>query len=145
MPAYLKRLLDQQTEAVDFMDIPGLEKARAGRRLMQLSLIVNALRIPITCLALLLMTAMPAFAQGPIFNGSPSTFANMVREGLKLLAILLFCGGAVFTAWTIINVGRKNEWTNPLLGAIGCFGFGTFVAVLYSIAQGKPVDVGTDF
>lgn len=135
-----------QDEVFDLLGGTGMEQARVGRSLIQLGLIINMLRIPLTCLVLLAVTAVPALADtGPIFNGNPSTFANMVREGLKLLAILLFCAGAVFIAWMIINIGRKNEWTNQLLGAIGSFGFGTIVAVIYSISQGRAVDVGTDF
>ena len=145
----LRKLLERESEKAGLASIPGMEHAATGRRLMQLGLIILLLRIPLTCLLMLFFAAAPAFAQhsgsGPIFNGSPSNLANIVREGLKLFAILLFCSGAVFVGWMVINIGRKNEWTNQMLGAIGCFAFGTIVAVLWSIASGRPVDVGTDF
>lgn len=137
----------RQDEAFNFMDIPGLEHIRIGRRMMQLGIIVNMLRVPITCIVMMLCMAEPSLAaqSSPIFNGRASNFSNMIRAGLLLFAILLFCGGAVFTGLMIINIGRKNEWANQLFGALGCFGFGTVVAVLYSVSQGRPVDVGTDF
>ena len=139
--------LGQQTAALDALDIPGLEGTRAARRMMQAGVIIYALRIPLTIIAMIAISAVPALAQtpGPIFNGNPSNFSNMVREGMKLLAVLLFVGGGVAVAWMIVNIMGKKEWNRQLIGAILAFGFGTVVAVLYSVSAGKPVDVGTDF
>lgn len=143
----VKESFFRQDEAFDVLNIPGLEQARLGRRVMQLGIIVNMLRVPLTCILMMLFMAVPSFAAQtqPIFNGKASTFSNIVRAALLLFAILLYVGGAIYTGLMIINIGRKNEWSHQLFGAIGCFAFGTIVAVLYSVSQGKPVDVGTDF
>lgn len=144
-----RKLLERESARVGLPNIPGIENSPTGRLLIQMGIVLFALRVPVTFLLMMVISAVPVLAQGgshgPIFNGNSSNLANIVREGLKLFAVLLFCAGGVFAGWMIINIGRKNEWTNQLLGAIGCFAFGTIVAVLWSIANGRAVDIGTDF
>lgn len=85
------------------------------------------------------------FAQGPIFSGDAGNLSNIIREGLKLMAILLFCLGAVGVAWGIFNKMTGKEWGSQVFGAILAFAFGTVVAVFWQIAQGRAVSVDTNF
>lgn len=86
-----------------------------------------------------------AFGQGPIFTGDASNLSNIIREALKLMAIVLFCLGAVGVAWSIYNKMTGKEWGNQAFGSILSFAFGTIVAVFWQIAQGRSVGVDTNF
>ncbi len=92
-----------------------------------------------------LMLSQAASAQGPIFTGDAGNLANIIREGLKLMAIVLFCLGAVGIAWGIFNKMTGKEWGSQVFGAILSFAFGTIVAVFWQIAQGRAVSVDTNF
>lgn len=92
---------------------------------------------------LLLSTAL--FAQGPIFTGDASNLSNIIREALKLMAIILFCLGAVGVAWAIYNKMTGKEWGNQAFGSLLSFAFGTIVAVFWQLAQGRAVGVDTNF
>lgn len=92
-----------------------------------------------------LILSQAVFAQGPIFSGDAGNLSNIIREGLKLMAILLFCLGAVGIAWGIFNKMTGKEWGSQIFGAILAFAFGTVVAVFWQIAQGRAVSVDTNF
>lgn len=92
-----------------------------------------------------LLLTNPVFAQGPIFTGDAGNLSNIIREGLKLMAILLFCLGAVGIAWGIYNKMTGKEWGSQAFGGILAFAFGTIVAVFWQIAQGRAVTVDTNF
>lgn len=92
-----------------------------------------------------LVLSQGIFAQGPIFTGDSGNLSNIIREGLKLMAILLFCLGAVGVAWGIFNKMTGKEWGSQVFGAILAFAFGTVVAVFWQIAQGRAVSVDTNF
>ena len=94
---------------------------------------------------LLLHEAAHAQGGGPIFSGNSSNLANIIREGLKLFAILLFCGGALGIGAAIWNKMWGKEWGNYAIGGGAAFAFGTIVAVIYSISQGQNVSVDTNF
>ncbi len=85
------------------------------------------------------------FGQGPIFTGDASNLSNIIREALKLMAIVLFCLGAVGIAWSIYNKMTGKEWGSQAFGSILSFAFGTIVAVFWQIAQGRSVGVDTNF
>ena len=84
-------------------------------------------------------------AQGPIFTGDAGNLSNIIREGLKLMAIVLFCLGAVGIAWAIFNKMTGKEYGSQAFGGILAFAFGTIVAVFWQIAQGRAVSVDTNF
>jgi hypothetical protein len=90
-------------------------------------------------------TTQAIFAQGPIFTGDAGNLSNIIREGLKLMAIILFCLGAVGIAWAILNKMTGKEWGSQAFGGILAFAFGTIVAVFWQIAQGRAVSVDTNF
>lgn len=94
--------------------------------------------------AVLLFTNL-VFAQGPIFTGDASNLSNIIREALKLMAIILFCLGAVGVAWSIYNKMTGKEWGNQAFGSLLSFAFGTIVAVFWQLAQGRAVGVDTNF
>lgn len=94
--------------------------------------------------AVLLLTNL-VFAQGPIFTGDASNLSNIIREALKLMAIILFCLGAVGVAWSIYNKMTGKEWGNQAFGSLLSFAFGTIVAVFWQLAQGRAVGVDTNF
>ena len=66
-------------------------------------------------------------------------------EALKLMAIVLFCLGAVGVAWSIYNKMTGKEWGNQAFGSLLSFAFGTIVAVFWQLAQGRAVGVDTNF
>ena len=101
--------------------------------------------IAVLLLNLLLHEAIRAQNNGPIFSGSANNLANIVREGLKLFAILLFCGGALGVGVAIWNKMWGKEWANYAIGGGAAFAFGTIMAVIYAIAQGQNVTVDTNF
>lgn len=92
-----------------------------------------------------LLLSQAVLAQGPIFSGDAGNLSNIIREGLKLMAILLFCLGAVGVAWGIFNKMTGKEWGSQVFGALLAFAFGTVVAVFWQIAQGRTVNVDTNF
>ena len=95
--------------------------------------------------SLLLHEAARAQGGGPIFSGNANNLANIIREGLKLFAILLFCGGALGVGAAIWNKMWGKEWGNYAIGGGAAFAFGTIIAVIYAIAQGQAVAVDTNF
>jgi hypothetical protein len=96
-------------------------------------------------LNLIIHEAANAQGGGPIFSGSSNNLANIIREGLKLFAILLFCGGALGVGAAIWNKMWGKEWSNYAIGGGASFAFGTIIAVIYSISQGQAVTVDTNF
>ena len=92
-----------------------------------------------------LLLSQAVSAQGPIFTGDAGNLSNIIREGLKLMAIVLFCLGAVGIAWAIFNKMTGKEWGSQAFGGILAFAFGTIVAVFWQIAQGRAVSVDTNF
>lgn len=96
-------------------------------------------------LNLIIHEAAHAQGGGPIFSGSANNLANIIREGLKLFAILLFCGGALGVGAAIWNKMWGKEWGNYAIGGGAAFAFGTIIAVIYAIAQGQNVAVDTNF
>ena len=96
-------------------------------------------------LNLLIHEAARAQSGGPIFSGNANNLANIIREGLKLFAILLFCGGALGVGAAIWNKMWGKEWGNYAIGGGAAFAFGTIIAVIYSISQGQAVTVDTNF
>ena len=96
-------------------------------------------------LALVFMLTNLASAQGPIFTGDANNLSNIIRESLKLMAIVLFCLGAVGVAWSIYNKMTGKEWGNQAFGSLLSFAFGTIVAVFWQLAQGRAMGVDTNF
>jgi succinate dehydrogenase/fumarate reductase cytochrome b subunit len=96
-------------------------------------------------LHLILTEAARAQGGGPIFSGNANNLANIIREGLKLFAILLFCGGALGVGAAIWNKMWGKEWGNYAIGGGAAFAFGTIIAVIYAISQGQNVAVDTNF
>lgn len=96
-------------------------------------------------LNLIIFESAQAQGGGPIFSGNSGNLANIIREGLKLFAILLFCGGALGVGAAIWNKMWGKEWGNYAIGGGAAFAFGTIIAVIYSISQGQAVTVDTNF
>lgn len=98
-----------------------------------------------TFLGVSILLSGAAHAQGPIFTGDAGNLSNIIREALKLMAIVLFCLGAVGIAWAIYNKMTGKEWGSQAFGGLLAFAFGTIVAVFWQIAQGRAVSVDTNF
>ena len=110
--------------------------------------LIKSIRTVVTAfapVALMLLFSAALFAQGPIFTGDASNLSNIIREALKLMAIVLFCLGAVGIAWSIYNKMTGKEWGNQAFGSLLSFAFGTIVAVFWQLAQGRAVGVDTNF
>ncbi|HRH40769.1 MAG TPA: hypothetical protein PKY82_03930 [Pyrinomonadaceae bacterium] len=122
-------------------------RQKLGNLITKTSLLVKA-GAPlcgIILLNLIIFEAAHAQSNGPIFSGSANNLANIVREGLKLFAILLFCGGALGIGAAIWNKMWGKEWANYAIGGGAAFAFGTIMAVIYAISQGQNVAVDTNF
>jgi len=111
----------------------------------KLLIVMKDVLTPLAPFALVLLFTNLAVAQGPIFTGDASNLSNIIREALKLMAIILFCLGAVGVAWSIYNKMTGKEWGNQAFGSLLSFAFGTIVAVFWQLAQGRAVGVDTNF
>lgn len=139
--------MNQTIETLNFM-----KKNRANTLRAKLSLLKDSVlkrgKASLPVLAILgisFLLNQAIFAQGPIFTGDAGNLSNIIREGLKLMAIVLFCLGAVGIAWAIFNKMTGKEWGSQAFGGILAFAFGTIVAVFWQIAQGRAVTVDTNF
>ncbi|HMS42626.1 MAG TPA: hypothetical protein PKE69_20520 [Pyrinomonadaceae bacterium] len=136
----------------NFVNLNFMKMNRANALKARLSLLKDSVlkhgRASLPVLAILgisLLLNQAIFAQGPIFTGDAGNLSNIIREGLKLMSIVLFCLGAVGIAWAIFNKMTGKEWGSQAFGGILAFAFGTIVAVFWQIAQGRAVSVDTNF
>lgn len=138
----------------EFVRNAATQKLEARARYQTLTNLKNKIRLTARAAApifgaillnLLIHEAAHAQGGGPIFSGNSGNLANIIREGLKLFAILLFCGGALGIGAAIWNKMWGKEWGNYAIGGGAAFAFGTIVAVIYSISQGQNVSVDTNF
>ena len=118
--------------------------ARWSRRLIQASVIVNAL----TPLLVIAFSAISVLAQGPsggsIFGGNDQTIGNGVREVIKWGRNLLFLLGIGGLMWAAVNYMTEKNWTKQALGGVFCFAFGAVASLAYSFSQGNAVNLDTD-
>jgi hypothetical protein len=122
--------------------------ARAGKRLVQASVIVNKLAPVIAIAAIICLTAVGTMAQGPsggtIFGGNDQTIGNGVREVIKWGRNLLFLLGVGGIAWAAVNYMTEKNWTKQALGGAFCMAFGAVASLVYSFSQGNAVNLDTD-
>jgi hypothetical protein len=121
--------------------------ARAGLRIINFIRLAQMLE-PVGVLAFLLISsAIDTFAQTPSGNifGSDQQVGNAVREAIKWGGNLLLLLGIVFVGWGIVNFGTDKPAAKQIVAAIGCFAFGGMIALVYSISQGKAVNLDTGF
>ena len=90
---------------------------------------IRSLAASLTPIAAVLFFTNVLLAQGPIFTGDASNLSNIIREALKLMAIILFCLGAVGVAWAIYNKMTGKEWGNQAFGSRS----GTLTAVVWTL------------
>ncbi|MFL6284610.1 MAG: hypothetical protein ACJ74Q_15800 [Pyrinomonadaceae bacterium] len=108
--------------------------------------LISAMKAPALCLLMVALSAAPTFAQtGPIFNGNASKLGAIIRAILLLAAALVTVLGVGFAIKGIKNYGSDEKWSSQAVATILCFGLSTFLAVMWAISQGTPVDVGLDF
>lgn len=117
----------------------------ARTRMKKLIMTIRCATAQLAPIAAVLLFTNILFAQGPIFTGDASNLSNIIREALKLMAIILFCLGAVGVAWAIYNKMTGKEWGNQAFGSLLSFAFGTIVAVFWQLAQGRAVGIDTNF
>lgn len=91
--------------------------------------------------------SISSYAQSPAGSlfGSDAQIGNIIRETIKWLRNALFLFGVVAVAWGIFNYITEKSWSKQIIGAIGCFGFGGIVSLIYSLAQGNSVNLDTGF
>ncbi len=134
------------SEIIDASDFGNVKEIYLVRTTMKkLLTLIKGLGSAMAPLGLILLFTNLSSAQGPIFTGDASNLSNIIRESLKLMAIILFCLGAVGVAWSIYNKMTGKEWGNQAFGSILSFAFGTIVAVFWQLAQGRSVGVDTNF
>lgn len=137
--------MNQRTDLNSYADTKGKLKTIITRSKITFCNYAKASLPILTCIGMSLLFNQVIFAQGPIFTGDAGNLSNIIREALKLMAIVLFCLGAVGIAWGIYNKMTGKEWGSQAFGAILSFAFGTIVAVFWQIAQGRAVGVDTNF
>lgn len=122
--------------------------ARASQRLIQASVIADALTPVLTIITIFSLTAVTALAQGPgggtIFGGNDQTVGNGVREVIKWGRNLLFLLGIGGLMWAAVNYMTEKNWTKQALGGIFCFAFGAVASLAYSFSQGNAVNLDTE-
>lgn len=122
--------------------------ARNGLRLVQASVIVNALIPLLTLVAIVSLTTVSVMAQGPsggtIFGGNDQTLGNGVREAVKWGRNLLFLLGVGGLMWAAVNYMSEKNWTKQALGGVFCFAFGSIASLAYSFSQGSAVNLDTE-
>src|SRR5216683_985734 len=95
--------------------------ARASRRLIQASVILNALAPLLAIVAIISLTAVSAMAQGP---GGGTGIGGLM--------------------WAAVNYMTEKNWTKQALGGVFCFAFGSIASLAYSFSQGNAVNLDTD-
>jgi len=125
--------------------------ARAGRRAVQLAVLIRAVEPVLTLVgAGLLMSialAHPAFAQTPggnIFGGNDQSLGNGVRQAIRYGRNLLFLLGIAGVGWGTFNLMTEKAWGRQMIGGLLCLGFGGVVSLVYSFSQGNAVNLDTD-
>jgi hypothetical protein len=144
------RWLRPQTTAIQIDEqlLTNSRTARASRRLLQGSVIVNAL-MPLLVIGIVFsLTTVSVMAQGPsggsIFGGNDQTLGNGVREIIKWGRNLLFLLGIGGLMWAAVNYMTEKNWTKQALGGVFCFAFGAVASLAYSFSQGNAVNLDTD-
>ncbi len=135
----------RQTAARKFKTLAAKQNFSNVKNKIRLAARASAPFFAAMLLNLIVHEAAHAQSGGPIFAGNANNLANIIREGLKLFAILLFCGGALGVGAAIWNKMWGKEWGNYAIGGGAAFAFGTIIAVIYAIAQGQNVAVDTNF
>ncbi len=107
--------------------------ARTSRRLIQASVILNALAPLLAMVAIFSLTAV-----------NDQTLGNGVREIIKWGRNLLFLLGIGGLMWAAVNYMTEKNWTKQALGGVFCFAFGSIASLAYSFSQGNAVNLDTD-
>ena len=121
--------------------------ARAGERLIRSAVFIRAVEPAISLAALIIVMAIPAFAQapsGPIFGGTDQTVGQGVREAIRWARNILFLIGVGACAWGTVNIFLEKPYARQFIGGGAAMGFGAIASLAFSFAQGQAVDVDTD-
>jgi hypothetical protein len=133
--------------AIDESLLQQSQTARASKRLIQASLIVQVLTPLLVILGIIMLTALPVLAQSPggsIFGGNDQTLGNGVREAIKWGRNLLFLLGIGGLMWAAFNYMTEKNWTKQAVGSVFCFAFGAVASLAYSFSQGNAVNLDTN-
>jgi hypothetical protein len=146
----IRKWLRDQANAVQIDQhlLTNSRSARTSRRLIQASVILNALAPALTIAAVFSLSAVSVMAQGPsggsIFGGNDQTLGNGVREIIKWGRNLLFLLGIGGLMWAAVNYMTEKNWTKQALGGVFCFAFGAVASLAYSFSQGNAVNLDTE-
>jgi hypothetical protein len=120
---------------------------RAGRRVIQLAVIVRTIEPVLVLVAAVLLMTVPGFAQQPggsFFGQNDQATGNGVREAIRWGRNLLFLLGVVGVSWGAMNIWLEKGWGRQMLGGGLCMGIGGILALIYSFSQGNAVNLDTD-
>ena len=121
--------------------------ARAGRRLIQLAILVRAIEPVLVLVGAVLLVTVQALAQQPggnIFGGNDQQLGNGVREAIRWGRNLLFLLGIGGVGWGAMNIMMEKAWGRQMLGGGICMGIGGILSLVYSFSQGNAVNLDTD-
>src|SRR5262245_52495421 len=121
--------------------------ARAGHRMIQLTLIIRAVEPALALIATLILMAVPALAQQPggdIFGGNDQVLGNGVREAIRWGRNLLFLLGVGGVAWGTINYMTEKAYIKQFIGAGLAMSLGGIASLIHSFSQGNAVNLDTD-
>jgi hypothetical protein len=121
--------------------------ARAGRSLVQLTILIRAIEPALVLVAALLLVAVPALAQTPggdLFGGNDQQLGSGVRQAIRWGRNLLFLLGVAGVGWGAANIMMEKPWGRQMLGGGVCMSIGGILSLVYSFSRGNAVNLDTD-
>ena len=121
--------------------------ARAGKRAIQLAVIIQALEPAVALVAIVCLMSVQAFAQQPggnIFGGNDQVIGSGVREAIRWGRNMLFLLGVGGVGWGAVNYMMEKSWIKQMIGGGMSMGLGGITSLVYSFSRGNAVDLNTD-
>lgn len=139
----------QHKLAVETIDITaGRSRAsRFGKRAIVAAFLIDALEPVLTVLGVLLLTSVPAMAQGgggTIFGQDQSMVPNAIRQTVIFLSGIAFLVGAGACIWGAFNYTRRQECSNQFIGGGMLMTIGGIIALISYLSGGRAVTVNRD-
>lgn len=118
--------------------------ARAGARLIQLSILMRAVEPALMLVATLILMSAPALAQGSIFGQNDQTVGNGMKEGIRWGRNMLFLLGVGGVGWGVVNIMMEKPWFKQMVGGGLSMSVGGVITLVQTLSGGNAVNVDTD-
>ncbi len=144
----LKEWTGKRTLAVEAIDVTAghSRAARFGKRAMMTALIIDAVEPVLTLMGVVLVTSVPAMAQGggSIFGQDQSMVPNAVRQTVIFMSGIAFLVGAGACIWGAFNYTRRQECMNQFIGGGMLMTIGGIIALISYLSGGRAVTVNRE-